>query len=164
MSKQKRTSREHSLRFFRKKFDDAPPHLNPKDFRCSVDDFGSGSFGGFSEIPLVAGYPATAGNIPLPVSEGKLRNMQTGEIVPITGQVFHIGRDPNYADYAIRDDKLVSRSHAVILTENGKHLVIDNGARNPILVNGNVVPPKGEREIRTGDILRFGRTDFVFIE
>ena len=76
---------------------------------------------------------------------------------------FSIGREQNYTDYCIRDNASVSRSHARILFKNGVHVIVDCNSVNHTYVNNQPVPPGTERILRSGDIIRLGSEEFLFV-
>lgn len=56
-------------------------------------------------------------------------------------------------------DPQVSRKHCRVQLKSGKAVVADNGSSTGTLVNGARVT---EREIKPGDVLRIGETEFSF--
>jgi pSer/pThr/pTyr-binding forkhead associated (FHA) protein len=80
-------------------------------------------------------------------------------ILPAKGKL-QIGRGEG-ADLSLPFDSEVSRLHAEIESAGGEWLLIDDGlSSNGSYVNGERVP--GRRRLRTGDVLRLGRTLLVF--
>lgn len=84
---------------------------------------------------------------------------------PDQGKTFEIlgtavmGRDPS-ADFSL-SDKFVSRHHIrFYLGEDGSVVAEDIGGKNPILINGKVMPKK---TLVHGDVLRVGKTELLFI-
>lgn len=84
---------------------------------------------------------------------------------PDQGKTFEIlgtavlGRDPS-ADFSL-SDRFVSRHHIKFyLAEDGSVIAEDIGGKNPILINGRVMPKKA---LVHGDILRVGKTELLFI-
>jgi len=55
----------------------------------------------------------------------------------------------------------ISRRHAIIKTENGKTMIVDQGSKNGICVNETRVT---EQELRNGDIVTIGAADFCYEE
>jgi len=60
----------------------------------------------------------------------------------------------------VLDSRQVSRVHAIIEAVNGCFRLLDEGSRNGTYVNGRRV--KGQRELRVGDVIRFGDREFRF--
>lgn len=79
-----------------------------------------------------------------------------GQQIPVRGPKYFIGRAE---DCHLRPgSREVSRHHAVILVEEGFIAVRDFGSRNGSFVNEE--PVHGERELKSGDRLRFGPLEF----
>jgi len=79
-----------------------------------------------------------------------------GEKVSVMGAKFFVGRAE---DCHLRPQSdMVSRHHAVILTEEGFVAVRDFGSKNGTFVNGEKI--RIERELKNGDKLRFGPLEF----
>src|SRR4029079_9551636 len=65
------------------------------------------------------------------------------------------------ADLILSFDSEVSRLHAEVENAGGESLLIDDGlSSNGSYVNGERV--SGRRRLRSGDVIRFGRTAMVF--
>lgn len=80
-----------------------------------------------------------------------------GQIVPVTGERFFIGRAE---DCQLRPNTdLVSRHHCVITVEDGFVTIRDLGSRNGTLVNGERI--RGEEELNNGDKITVGPLEFV---
>ncbi len=84
---------------------------------------------------------------------------------PDQGKTFEIlgtavlGRDPS-ADFSL-SDRFISRHHIrFYLGEDGSVIAEDIGGKNPILINGRVMPKK---TLVHGDVLRVGKTELLFI-
>jgi pSer/pThr/pTyr-binding forkhead associated (FHA) protein len=77
---------------------------------------------------------------------------------PLVSSPVLIGRDEG-VDIRL-EEPLVSRAHARIERRGGRYVVLDIGSTNLTRVNGEVV---GERELRHGDEVRFGRARCVFL-
>ena len=66
------------------------------------------------------------------------------------------GNDITIVDYAI------SKNHAKIIREGGRYFLQDNGSTNGIEVNNRTVPYGHKVQLYTGDLVNFGRLQFVF--
>ena len=66
------------------------------------------------------------------------------------------GNDITIVDYAI------SKQHAKVVRENGRFYVQDYGSTNGIEVNNRAVPFGQRVRLYTGDLVNFGRLQFVF--
>lgn len=92
-------------------------------------------------------------------SRASLYNMSTGDIYNLEGMHIRIGRDQNN-DIVIRD-KNVSRTHAEIVLRDGIWLLNDLGSTNGSFLNDREI---SQVELRDGDMLTFGMTNFEFRE
>ena len=70
------------------------------------------------------------------------------------------GRAPEN-DYPFPNDEKMSRAHATISYESGKHLLRDLNSTNGTLVNGATV---SEVELQNGDVIQMGefQAEFLF--
>jgi len=77
----------------------------------------------------------------------------------LEAEIMLVGRDEG-ADIRL-DEPLVSRNHARLERRGHGFFVLDLGSTNLTKVNGEAV---GERELRHGDEVRFGRARCRFLE
>ncbi len=82
-----------------------------------------------------------------------------GQSFPLTHAPVRIGRAPE-RDVALPADTSVSRSHAKITYENGRHTVSDDGSSNGTFVNGARVGDA--RPLNAGDMIQIGDTAFRY--
>jgi pSer/pThr/pTyr-binding forkhead associated (FHA) protein len=75
----------------------------------------------------------------------------------LENKVLTVGREAD-ADLRV-NEPLVSRAHARLEPRGAAWFVVDLGSTNLTRVNGDVV---GERELRDGDEIRFGRAQCRF--
>ena len=87
---------------------------------------------------------------------------KNNEKIMVNKPVFRIGKERSYVDYFIGDNSGISRSHANIITREGKYFVVDTNSTNHTFVNGTIVQSNVEVEITHGDKLRFANEDFEF--
>jgi len=80
-------------------------------------------------------------------------------IVDLTDDVINIGRHPD--NNIILDDPTVSRHHLQIRLRLGSYMLFDVRSRAGTLVNGQTVR---EHTLKTGDIIRIGRTQLVYMQ
>lgn len=79
--------------------------------------------------------------------------------VPVTGNRFSIGREPEAAMLAINDNSL-SRLHASINREGERVWILDENSTNGSLVNNTPVPPVGT-PLADGDEIIIGDTSII---
>lgn len=87
---------------------------------------------------------------------------KNNEKIMVNKPVFRIGKERSYVDYFIGDNSGISRSHANIITREGKYYVVDTNSTNHTFVNGTIIQSNVEVEITHGDKLRFANEDFEF--
>ena len=80
----------------------------------------------------------------------------------LRNQVF-LGSKEDLCDVVIRGDPAVSRRHCRIYQEKGRVFVQDERSTNGTYVNRNLLKEQEPAEVRTGDALRFGDSEF-FLE
>jgi pSer/pThr/pTyr-binding forkhead associated (FHA) protein len=87
---------------------------------------------------------------------------KTQEKITVDKPIFRIGKERRYCDYFVSDNNAVSRSHANIITREGRYYIFDNNSTNKTYVDERVIPVKKEVEIFSGTKLRLANEDFVF--
>lgn len=86
----------------------------------------------------------------------------TGEEIAINKPVFRVGKERSYVDYFIADNGAISRSHADIITRNGRVYIRDLNSKNRTYVNGSVLAPEVETELFHGDTVKLANEEFSF--
>lgn len=86
----------------------------------------------------------------------------TEEVIRINKPVFRIGKDENCVDYVVTNNIAISRSHADIISRNGRYFVFDLRSKNKSYINNRVLPTEQEVEIFNGDVLKLANEDFLF--
>ncbi len=86
----------------------------------------------------------------------------TAENISINKPVFRLGKEKSYVDYFVRNNVAVSRSHADIITRDGRYFVKDLNSKNHTYINNVEIPVLSEVEIFSGDRLRLGNEEFIF--
>lgn len=64
---------------------------------------------------------------------------KNSEKINITSDLFRIGKEIDYVDYAIKDNNTISRAHADIIKINKDYYIQDNNSKNHTYVNDNMV-------------------------
>ena len=93
-----------------------------------------------------------------------LRREKTGEWIPISKARFVIGRSDRSADYVVRGNQSVSRTHAVLTLEDGVCRITDCHSLNHTYLNGRVLTPDQPYELHPGDAVRIYNEGFVYFE
>ena len=92
----------------------------------------------------------------------KILRLRSHESWTVDKPNFRIGSERRYCDMFIMDNTYISRSHADILTRNGRYYIIDRNSTNRTYVDGKVIPVEQEVEIFAGSQIRLADEDFVF--
>lgn len=79
----------------------------------------------------------------------------------LTAAVTTFGRKAGN-DVVLTGDAFVSGSHAKVIFEGGKYLVIDVGSTNGTRLNGRKLAANAPIPLADGDTLQFGQTSFTF--
>lgn len=87
---------------------------------------------------------------------------QTGETISLNRPVFRLGKEGGPADYAVANNKYISRNHADIITRGDRYYVVDLNSMNHTYVNGQMLPAQCETELHDGDCLLLGNEEFTF--
>ncbi|MCP8969380.1 FHA domain-containing protein [Ectobacillus ponti] len=87
---------------------------------------------------------------------------KTEEKISVNKPSFRIGKERSYCDYFVMNNNAVSRSHADILTRNGRYYILDNNSTNKTYVDGRAIPVQKEIEIFSGTKLKLANEEFVF--
>ena len=87
---------------------------------------------------------------------------------PAAGKKFQVppGRDVTLGrgddqDVSLPGDVSASRAHAMIVIQEGRHVVIDNKSANGTLLNGDPVTSR-PRRLYPGDSIQIGQTELVY--
>ncbi|GAC1565356.1 MAG: hypothetical protein NVS3B14_02770 [Ktedonobacteraceae bacterium] len=100
-----------------------------------------------------------------PPKQARLLVLFNNQAISLTGELMVVGRhDPvlginpeiNLAD------KTVGRRHAYMRFQHGQYTVEDLNALNKTRLNGVILTPYEERQLKDGDILRFGSVEVRF--
>lgn len=93
---------------------------------------------------------------------GTLDRIASGEKISINKAYFIIGKDSLHVDYCIKDNRTISRQHAIIrMSKDGIYLE-DCGSTNGTWLNGNKVTSENAQVLRDGDVIKLSNDEFVF--
>ena len=87
---------------------------------------------------------------------------KNSEKISLSKPVFRIGKEKSYVDYFIGDNTAVSRSHANIITREGRCFILDTNSTNHTYVNGVMIRSNEEVVLSEGDKIRLANEEFVF--
>ena len=92
-----------------------------------------------------------------------LLRIKNGERIPITGNIFRLGKEEKFVDYVIHDNEAISRSHANIISRNGQYFLQDNNSTNHSFLNGQQCVSNVELPLQDKASIRLGNEEFQFL-
>jgi FHA domain len=114
----------------------------------------------------LAGGQETAGwgstGVPQPTFVVRSRSELQGRILNIRPGTQVLGRESN-CELCI-DDGFVSRRHAMVVLDKDAAWIEDAGSANGTSLNGEQLPEGRRRPLRSGDVVRVGRMDLVYLD
>ncbi|MDO4868831.1 MAG: FHA domain-containing protein [Bacillota bacterium] len=93
-----------------------------------------------------------------------LYRVGTGDKIYITKDIFSLGRSKSQSDYTLEGSKTVSRKHATLRRINGRYTITDNESLNHTILNGQILAPWIENDLKDGDTVSLGKELFLFFE
>lgn len=84
------------------------------------------------------------------------------EKIPINKTVFRLGRDRDYNEYPIIDNRYIGHSHCHILCRDGEYFLVDDNSKNGTKLNGIPIQPGTENKMRHGMIICIADEEFEF--
>lgn len=133
------------------------PPVNPQGQSASFGDTTVLSGGGKIGETTVLG--ATSPDVQI---RPHLIRTKNNERIYLDKPVFRIGKERSYVDYFVSDNTAVSRSHANIITRDGKYFIVDTNSTNHTYVNGGMIQSNVETPITHGAKIRLANEDFEF--
>ncbi|MCI8351977.1 MAG: FHA domain-containing protein [Oscillospiraceae bacterium] len=91
-----------------------------------------------------------------------LVRMRNNERIPIDKAVFRLGRDNDYNDYAIMDNRYIGHGHCHILSQDGEFFIVDDNSKNHTQVNGEVIAPGIQVKLAHGYTISIADEKFEF--
>ena len=92
-----------------------------------------------------------------------LLRIKNGERIPITGNIFRLGKEEKFVDYVIHDNEAISRSHANMISRNGQYFLQDNNSTNHSFLNGQQCVSNVELPLQDKASIRLGNEEFQFL-
>jgi hypothetical protein len=96
---------------------------------------------------------------PVPGRHLAIEDGETVLLMSIDRPILHIGRSPS-ADIVL-DDATVSRRHAVVATQDGETVLLDDRSRHGVIVNGERVQ---RAVLHNGDTIHVGSVAMRYVE
>ena len=94
--------------------------------------------------------------IPIP----RVMRLATQEKVYVDRPYYVIGSKAGAVDFLIRDNRVISRRHAAIVTRGTDYYIVDLGSRNGVFVGGRRIPQNQETLIYVGDVFTLANEKF----
>ena len=88
---------------------------------------------------------------------------KNNERILVDKPVFRIGKEKSYVDYFISDNTAISRSHANVVTKDGKYYIVDTNSTNHTYVNNTMLQSNIETELTHGTRVKLANEEFEFI-
>lgn len=88
---------------------------------------------------------------------------KNNERIIIDKPVFRIGKEKSYVDYFISDNTAISRSHANVVTKDGKYYIVDTNSTNHTYINNTMLQSNVETELTHGTRIKLANEEFEFI-
>lgn len=143
--------------------------------RLSYQEHYAAGFAGESETTLLDNFAEDAETTLLAEEEDEettllapqlsavITRSSTGEEWEINKNEFTIGKKEGN-DLAIKDNKAISRFHAVIIRREDEFYIKDNDSTNHSYINGELLESNEENRLSDGDIVKLADEEFSFKE
>lgn len=94
--------------------------------------------------------------IPVP----RVVRVETQEMAYVDRATFVIGSKAGAVDFLIRNNPVISRRHAAIVTKDSLYYIVDVGSKNGVFVGGRRIPQNQEIKIDVGDVFTLANEKF----
>ena len=121
----------------------------------------SSTSGATTVLGVTNGTTVLGGAEPLPQYPYLIRE-KDGTRTTVDKPSFRIGKEGRYCDLFLYDNTAISRSHADIVTRDGRYFVVDRNSTNHTYVEGRLIPPEREVELYDNTHLRLANENFTF--
>jgi len=91
-----------------------------------------------------------------------IRSLKNNIKIYIEKNEFKIGRDQDWADFAVAGNKYIARCQAIIINSDNRYFLCDLGSANGTYINGIRLQPNQKTELLSESKLRFADDEFVF--
>lgn len=91
-----------------------------------------------------------------------LLRVKTGEKIAVRFKTFRIGRCERVCDYALKNDRTISRQHADIILKGDCYYIMDKHSTNKTYLNGKELSPMIEYALKDGDRIMLANEEFIF--
>lgn len=91
-----------------------------------------------------------------------LMRLNNNEKIPLDRAVLRIGRNREFADYVIPENRFIGHSHCHILVRNGEYYIVDDNSKNHTYVNGNMIQSNVEVKLSHSALVTVANEEFEF--
>lgn len=84
------------------------------------------------------------------------------ERIPISQNLFRLGRNQDFNDYVVLGNDFVGNTHCHILVRGEEYFVVDDNSKNHTFVNGVMVMPGTEVKLMHGQTVTLADEEFEF--
>ena len=97
-----------------------------------------------------------------PQIQPHLIRRRTNERIPISQNLFRLGRNQDFNDYVVLGNEFVGNTHCHILVRGEEYFVVDDNSKNHTFVNGVMVMPGTEVKLMHGQTVTLADEEFEF--
>ncbi len=87
---------------------------------------------------------------------------RNNERIPISRELFRLGRNQDFNDYVVLGNDFVGNTHCHILVRGEEYFVVDDNSKNHTFVNGVMVMPGTEVKLMHGQTVTLADEEFEF--
>lgn len=135
-----------------------PPQPAPQGAAQSFGETDYFPDAGERDETVILGMEQSAQQVVIPFLVRRMNN----ERIPVNKAIFRLGRDVEFNDYAILDNRYVGHSHCHLIQQDGEYFIQDDNSKNHTKVNGRVIPPGQPVKITHGDTISVANEEFEF--
>ena len=88
---------------------------------------------------------------------------RNNERIKINVDVFRIGRDSSFNNYAVTDNRYIGHTHCHIISRDGEFFLVDDNSKNHTFLDGQQIPPSTEIKLSHGQKFRLSDEEFEFL-
>ncbi len=97
-----------------------------------------------------------------PQIQPHLIRRRNNERIPISQNLFRLGRNQDFNDYVVLGNEFVGNTHCHILVRGEEYFVVDDNSKNHTFVNGVMVMPGTEVKLMHGQTVTLADEEFEF--
>lgn len=110
---------------------------------------------------VIMGGGGNAGGVQPQIHPHLIRR-RNNERIPISQDVFRLGRNQDFNDYVVLGNEFVGNTHCHILIRGEEYFIVDDNSKNHTFVNGVMVMPGTEVKLVHGQTVTLADEEFEF--